>query len=85
MRKVALGGRQSEVLVEHTSLGKSLAEVSMGTVNALAVLTGKVLGYCFGASPSKSGIFVCRCLKNKSVTSVAYPASHFLFSVLCTK
>lgn len=59
MRKVALGGRQSEVLVEHTSLGKSLAEVSMGTVNALAVLTRKVLGYCFGASPSKSVVFLC--------------------------
>ena len=59
VRKVGLGGRQSEVLVEHTSHSKSLAEASVGTVNGVAVSTRKVLGYCFGASPSRFVIFLC--------------------------
>lgn len=81
MRKEALGGRQSEVLAEHTTHSKSPAEVSMGTMNGVPVSTRKGLGYCFGASPSRFVIF----LKNKPVTSVAYPVRCFLFSVLCTK
>jgi len=73
-RKVALGGRQSEVLAECTHHSKSLAEMSVGIVNAVPVSTRKVLVYCFGASPSRScHIFVHRYLKNESVTSVAYP------------